>query len=156
MLFEEFAHKVGSIIKGNATNSAFVRTLFEAILPEKKRDLLAGRSENTLRGYYNGGKPINQITRELYANINTKSFEKFIYDHGIGTRRKLTEEFSDVCPEINPNNAGEVLAELFAQIIKEAAQNKSDDVQSENGGNSYVYMNGQTNINNTGTINVNF
>ena len=151
MLFEEFAHKMGNVIKGNATNSDFVRTLFEAMLPEKKKDLLAGRSDNTLRGYYNGGKPIAQIARELYADINIKSFEKFIDGHGTEAKRKLTEEFSDICPEINSKNAGEVLADLFHTIIKEAAQDK-DDVQDK--GSSYVYMNGQNNINNTGTINI--
>ena len=112
---------MGNVIEGNATNSAFVRTLFEAMLPDKKKDLLAGRSDNTLRGYYNGGKPIAQIARELYADINIKSFESFINVYGSEARKKLAEEFSDVCPEINSKNVGGVLAELFYTIIKEAA-----------------------------------
>lgn len=122
LFFYEFAQKIGSVIKGKTTNGDFTFRLLTAVLPEKKKDLIEDISDSTLRHYYNGSSDITQIAKKIYADANTASFERFINDYGKNARTKLSEVFSDELADINPDNAGKLLSELFLEIIKDAAE----------------------------------
>lgn len=122
MVFKDFAQRNASVMKKNSTTSAFVRTLFEAMLPNRKKGLLDGISDNTFKSYYNGHASIDSIAKKIYADINTKLFIEFIAQHGKNAIQKLCDAFSDYLPDINPENAGEKIAELFYQIIREATE----------------------------------
>ena len=155
MYFKDFAYQIGLVMKGNSTTSSFTHTLFDAILPEKKKNLLDGISENTYKAYYNGKTKITGIAKKIYPDVNPNLFKDFISKQGANINKKLSETFSSVLPEISPANAGSVLAELFYQIIKKAAENTSEQFQQEARQNIYMFGSNNTNINNSGTINFN-
>lgn len=166
ILFYEFAQKMGSVIKGDITNGDFTFRLFAAVLPEKKKDLLGNISDSTLRNYYNGISDITRVAKRIYADASAASFENFINDLGKGAKTKLSEVFSDDLTDITPDNAGKLLAKLFLEIIKDAAEDlieptesKDTASQSEDKEQSSVYNiygGNNVNINNTGTMNFNF
>ena len=129
MNFSDFAHRMGSVLMEGSSVSAFVRTLFEAILPENCYGLIE-KSHSSFKSYYSGKTEITALARRINAHTQTKLFEKFIKKSGETSIRKLCEVFSDVLPDINLSNTGKMLAELFDKIITEAAvANKRQKVQ---------------------------
>ncbi len=121
MDFKEFAHRMGSVIRGESSTSAFTRTLFESIIPTEKLDALDEYSESSFKAYYNGQSKITRIARKINPYAEQALFEEFIYDQGDAVAQKLCNVFSDVLPDITLHSAGEMLAALFDEILNTAA-----------------------------------
>ena len=47
MTFSEFANRLGIVIRSESSTAAFTRTLFEAILPEDRLDILSEYANST-------------------------------------------------------------------------------------------------------------
>ena len=60
MTFTDFAHRIGNILRGAESQSAFTKSLFEMMITEERNYLLEGISDSTWKSYFNGGA---QITR---------------------------------------------------------------------------------------------
>ena len=121
MLFKDFASKLNPFLAKGESTAAFTRTLFETIISEKNYDLLDGRSEDTFKAYYNGQTQITKLAKEIAPDIDAEEFVEYINDQSDKTRNELSKVFSDVLPGINTQNTGKMLANLFVQIIIEAA-----------------------------------
>ena len=121
MHFSDFAQMIGGVLRGDASTSAFAKTLFECILPNEKLYLLEGISSDTFKSYYNGQKRINAIARKININVTPKAFERYIRDCEKVAATKLCEVFADTVTGMDETNAAKMLAELFNKIITEAA-----------------------------------
>lgn len=143
MLFCEFAQKLSPALRRDENTVRFTRTLFESILPEDKKDLLNGISENTFKAYYNGHSSIAQISKKIHLNVKKELFEDFIYQHERNAILKLCNIFSETFPNISNNNTGKLLAKLFFQIINEAALETSVQAEQKIFSGRNYYQNAQ-------------
>lgn len=121
MYFHEFAQKIGNVLLGSNNTATFVRSLLESIIPEDQYDLLDEIRPCTFKAYYNGNAKITSLARKINVVVDVSLFEESIKDLGDVTIQKLSREFSDIFPKINPKNTAKKLAELFDKIITEAA-----------------------------------
>ncbi len=125
MTFKDFAQRIGRVLRGTGSQSAFTKSLFEQILPEDREDLFEGVSDSTWKNYYNGNSQITRFAQRINGVADPEYFEDYIDEDLEGPAvRKLCEVFSDALPEINIDNAGKLLASLFDKIIDEAATPK--------------------------------
>lgn len=124
MVFQEFAGRLGGVIRAESSTHAFCRTLFEAILPEDKVEVLDEYKEATFKAYYNGNSQITRIAKKINMDAQAEIFAEFIEGYEDTIVQKICDAFSDVFPEINCHNAGITLGRLFESIIGEAAANK--------------------------------
>lgn len=133
MTFSEFANRLMPIIGDGANTAVFIKTLFEYITHERALDALAGRSENTYKAYYNGNSKVSQLAQELARHIEPALFErnlmKLLEDE---SREALCGKFSDVLPNVNSHNVEQKISELFAEILREAAEAQKNTPQSKN------------------------
>ena len=121
MTFQEFAKRLGGVIKAESNTHVFVRTLFESILPEDKYDILREYSDSTFKAYYNGNANISRIAKKVNMDAQAENFADFIHNYEDPTVQKISDAFSDVIPNIDCFNAGQMLGELFESIISESA-----------------------------------
>lgn len=121
MNFSDFAQRLSQAIKGQESTSAFAKTLFEKIIPDRHTDLLKGISKECFKNYYNGKSNITRVARRIKSSLTPKTFRSFISGCNRRTIQEICNIFSDVIEDINRDNAGERLAVLFHKIIMESA-----------------------------------
>ena len=126
MTFSDFAHRIGGVLRGADSQSAFAKTLFEMIIPDDRDDLLEDISESTWKSYFNGGARITRLAKKINAVADPMLFESYINEQDDPAVQKLCDAFIDVLPEINLHNASEQIAGLFNEIINEAAGGKKE------------------------------
>lgn len=124
MEFKEFAQLMHPIIGGASSTHAFVKTLFDAIITEDGRGILEEVKEDTYKAYFNGNTGISRIAKKINPFIEPEEFVEYCNQFPDATTDSLCDSFRPYLPEINPHNAGELLAELFKEIIKGAASTK--------------------------------
>lgn len=124
MKFNEFAQLLHPIIGGASSTHAFAKTLFDAILTDDGRDILEEVKEETYKAYYNGNTGISRIAKKISPYIEPEEFVDYCNQFPDGATDSLCDSFRAHIPEINSHNVGELLAELFKNIIKEAASTK--------------------------------
>lgn len=132
MLFKDFASKLNPLLAKGESTATFTRTLFEIIIPERNYDLLDDRSEDTFKAYYNGQTQINKLAKEIAPDVDAEEFVEYINNQSDKTRNGLSKIFSDVLPGINAQNAGKMIANLFVQIIIDAASKTRASNQKSN------------------------
>ncbi len=126
MTFSDFAHRIGGVLRGADSQSAFTKALFEMIIPDDRDDLLEGISDSAWKSYFNGGSQITRLAKKINAVVDPMLFESYINEHEDPAVQKLCDAFMDVLPEINLHNAGEQIAGLFDEIINEAAGGRKE------------------------------
>ena len=124
MKFHEFAQLMHPVIGGASSTHAFVKTLFDAILIEDGREVLEEVGEDTYKSYYNGNTGISRIAKKLSPYLEPEEFVAFCNEFQDSTRDTLCEKFCEHLPEITAHNVSELLANLFRDIITEAASTK--------------------------------
>ena len=124
MEFEEFARLMRSAIGGASNTHAFAKTLFDAIITEDGLSVLEEISEETYKAYFNGYTGISRIARKISPFIEPEEFIEYCNQFPDATMISLCDSFRPYLPEITPHNAGELLAGLFQEIIKNAASVK--------------------------------
>ena len=124
MTFQEFANRLGGVIRAESSTHAFCRTLFEAIIPDDKVEVLDEYSKSAYKAYFNGNSNITRIAKKIYMDTQADIFAGFINGYEDTTVQKICDAFSDILPDINCHNAGVILGELFESIIGKAAANK--------------------------------
>ena len=128
MRFVDFAKKIGSVLKGTSSQAAFLKTLFEAIIPDEEEWRIEDIKESTWKGYYQGNS-ISRVAKTIVAVADPMCFEEYINTLGDSAMEKLCAEFSEEIPDMDLHNAGKLIAELFDRIIQQAAEDseKKDD-----------------------------
>lgn len=121
MIFKDFIHRLSSVLRAESSTSAFTRTIFEAIIPEDRYDALEEYSDSTFKAYFNGNASISRISRKINSFADPMLFEAFIHDQEDAAVERLCAVFLGVLPSITVYNAGEQLANLFSQILTDAA-----------------------------------
>ncbi len=124
MTFHEFANRLGGVIRAESSTHAFCRTLFEAIIPVEKIEVLDEYKESSYKAYYNGNSNITRIAKKINMDAQADLFAEFIEGYEDTTVQKICDAFSDVFQDINCHNAGITLGQLFETIISEAAATK--------------------------------
>ena len=121
MQFKEFVHKLFSAISAGESTSRFTKTMFENIVTEEGLDILNGYQPSSYRAYYNGNTSITKISKKINAHIEHMEFVAYIGNLSDASVEQLCRIFKKDIPNIEPLNAPEKLAELFAKIITDAA-----------------------------------
>lgn len=124
MKFYEFAQLMHPVIGGASSTHAFVKTLFDAIIIEDGREVLEEVGEDTYKSYYNGNTGISRIAKKLGPYLEPEEFVAFCNEFQDSARDTLCDKFRVFLPEITAHNASELLANLFRDIITEAASTK--------------------------------
>ncbi len=135
MLFHEFVQKLSPVLRGGDSTAAFTKTIFEEIITEDNLDLLSSYKESSYKAFYNGNATINKLALKINPYIEPEQFSQFIMKNTDSVIENICRQFSEICPEIDLYNAGDVLAKLFAEIITEAAGNNKKSTQT--GANTY-------------------
>ncbi|MGB4825308.1 MAG: hypothetical protein WBP82_10455 [Leuconostoc mesenteroides] len=124
MNFVEFVTITRPILGGKGGVHVYVRTLFDAILTENGKEILDGYSKESYKAYAGGKTSIRDISKAMVQYIDPVEFSSFIFNAEESAQRALYEQFTEFLPNININNVGDEIAELFANIIRTAAQTK--------------------------------
>lgn len=124
MDFVEFVSITRPIIGGKEGVHIYVKTLFDAILTENGKEILDGYSKESYKAYAGGKTSIRDISKAMVQYVDPVEFSSFIFNTEESTQIALCEQFTEFLPNINVNNVGDEIAELFANIIRTAAQTK--------------------------------
>lgn len=124
MEFKKFAQLMHPVIGGASSTHAFVKTLFDAIITDDGLSVLEEITEETYKAYFNGNTGISRIARKISLFIEPEEFIEYCNQFSDATMISLCDSFRPHLPEITPHNAGELLANLFQEIIKTAASVK--------------------------------
>ena len=124
MNFVEFVTITRPILGGKGGVHVYVRTLFDAILTENGKEILDGYSKESYKAYAGGKTSIRDISKAMVQYIDPVEFSSFIFNTEESAQIALCEQFTEFLPNININNVGDEIAELFANIIRTAAQTK--------------------------------
>lgn len=124
MDFVEFVTITRPILGGKGGVHIYVKTLFDAILTENGKEILDGYSKESYKAYAGGKTSIRDISKAMVQYVDPVEFSSFIFNTEESTQIALCEQFTEFLPNININNVGDKIAELFANIIRTAAQTK--------------------------------
>lgn len=124
MDFMKFVTITRPILGGKGGVHVYVRTLFDAILTENGKEILDGYSKESYKAYAGGKTSIRDISKAMVQYIDPFAFSSFIFNTEESAQIALYEQFTEFLPNININNVGDEIAELFANIIRTAAQTK--------------------------------
>lgn len=124
MNFVEFVNITRPIIGGKSGVHTYVKTLFDAILTESGKDILNDYKDSTFKAYSNGSTSISKISKAMVPYIDPVEFSSFIFDTEEAVQIALCQRFVQYLPNININNVGDEIAELFSTIIRNAAETK--------------------------------
>lgn len=124
MDFIKFIEITRPIIGGKSNLPTYVRTLFDAILTDNGKDILDEYSDATFKSYANGFTSIHKISMAMVPYIDPVEFSSFLMDNEESAQIELCNKFAKYLPNINISNVGDEIADLFANIIKEAAAAK--------------------------------
>lgn len=124
MLFCEFAQLLFPIIGAGSSTSAFAKSLFDAIVSDEGKDILEESMPETYKAYFNGHTGISRFAQKVTAYLDRTEFEEYIEGFSDEASLSLCDAFSSYLPNADSRNISELLAELFVQIIRDAASSK--------------------------------
>lgn len=138
MEFKEFVQNLFSVLSGGASTDRFTRTIFEAILSEEGQDILDDYKASSYKNFYNGNTSIARISSRINAYVEPMEFSAFIHTYPDASIEILCSIFEKYIPDIEPDNAGDKLAELFVSIITSAASTKKKSASKSTGASSKI------------------
>lgn len=138
MEFKEFIGNLFSALSAGANTEKFTRTIFEAILSEDGQDILDEYKGSTYKNFYNGNTSIARISSKINAYVEPMEFSEFIHSYPDASIEILCTIFKNEIPDIDTNNAGDKLAELFVSIITTAAKTKKKSGSKSTGTSSKI------------------
>ena len=112
------------IIGAGSSTHAFTKSMFEVMLEDDYSEMLDDYSEDTYKAYFNGSTGISRIAKMICAHMEPENFVSYIDGFTDATRDSLCEVFKDIIPGCDSFNISQKLAELFADILRNAASSK--------------------------------
>lgn len=136
MNFYEFANLLFEVL-GGGSKPAFVRLLFESIVLDTDFDaqtIIEDYSDDAYKSYIrvNNRNDITRIARQLISHLEPENFADFIDGFTYDAWDNLCIKFKPYIPDIDVSNVGKSLADLFMQIIKNAATSKRSSSKKNN------------------------
>ena len=136
MNFYEFANLLYEVL-GGGSKPAFVRLLFESIVLDTDFDaqtIIEDYSDDAYKSYIrvNNRNDITRIARQLISHLEPENFADFIDGFTYDAWDNLCIKFKPYIPNIDVSNVGKSLADLFMQIIKNAATSKRSSSKKNN------------------------
>lgn len=133
MDFVEFVKITRPILGGKSNVQVYVKTLFDSIMKESGKDILDGYKPSTFKSYANGNTSISNISKAMSPqHLDPDLFASFVFETEEPAQIALCEAFSEYLPNINPQNVGYEIADLFENIIRTAARSKRKTPTSDN------------------------
>lgn len=124
MTFSDFINRLFSIIGAGSSTHAFTKSIFEVMLDENDLEILDEYTEETYKSYFNGNTGISRIAKKICAHMEPENFVAYIDGFPDAIRDSLSAVFEDIIPDCDSFNISQELAELFADILREAASTK--------------------------------
>ena len=121
MKFNEFANRLYPIIGAGSSTHAFSKSLFDAIISDEGKDILEESQPDTYKAYFNGNTGISRFAKKVTAYIDRVEFEDYLDGFSDEASIALCHAFSDCFPDADSRTISQQIAELFVQIIREAA-----------------------------------
>ncbi|MBC2724684.1 MAG: hypothetical protein HGJ97_18840 [Desulfosporosinus sp.] len=126
MNFNDFANILHSVLADGKKTDEFTKELFLNIVEysDDEDNLVENLTLPTFKSYFNGRRSISNIAKKINAHIETELFVAFINSFAAGAISNLCDALAAYRPDITLYNTGEVCADLFKQILIEAASIK--------------------------------
>ena len=121
MTFSEFINRLFPIIGAGSSTHKFTRSIFEAILEDEGLEILDEYSDETYKAYFNGNTGISRVAKKIYSYMEPENFVTYIDGFPDATRDSLCEVFRDILPDCDSYDISQLLADLYADILREAA-----------------------------------
>lgn len=130
MEFKEFANLLKPVIGGSSNTYSFCKTLFESIMCDDGSQYLDGISQASFKAYYNGNSSISRIAPTVLAHLENENFTDYIDNFGDATTDLLVKAFEPHIVGIDKFNASTKIADLFVEILHNAASKKKSTPKS--------------------------
>ena len=121
MTFSDFVKRLFSAVSAGSNTKAFTKSVIEAVLTDEGQDILDEYSESSFKNYYNGSQSPTRLSKKVNAYIEPMGFLTYIDQFSDAAVENICTLFSGELPDITPDNAGEMLGNLLASILTEAA-----------------------------------
>lgn len=106
----------------------FTQELFLKIVDysSDEDNIVENSTLSTFKSYFNGTRSVSQIAKNINKHIETENFVKYINEFPEGAISNLCDALIVYRPETNLYNTAEVCADIFKQILVDAANIKKN------------------------------
>ncbi|GAA0123010.1 hypothetical protein UT300018_23270 [Clostridium faecium] len=128
MKFSDFANILYSILADGKKTDEFTQELFLNIVDYSydEDNIVENSALSTFKSYFNGTRSISQIAKKINTHIEPEIFVKYINEFPEGAISNLCNALIAYIPDINLYNTAEVCADMFKQILVDAANIKKN------------------------------
>lgn len=128
MKFSDFANILYSILADGKKTDEFTQELFLNIVdyPADVDNKVENRTLPAFKSYFNGTRSIDGIAKDINKYIEPEVFVSYINGLPAGTISTLCNALVAYIPDINLYNTAEVCADMFKQILVDAANIKKN------------------------------
>lgn len=122
MKFSEFAKTLEEFYKGEHSQADFTKDLFCNLANDEFKPKIENRSSQAFIQYYQGGRSIKPIAKEIRHDLNIDKFKKYLAqrENNIDAKEKLCSAFKDCAPDIKISNVFDEITNIFVDIINDA------------------------------------
>ncbi len=124
MLFSEFAQLLRPVLGGAMGEGDFAMTLFSNIVTGDGDRVVEEVANSTYRAYFNGTLKITKMAQKIGPYLETENFASYLAACSDETIESLHNSFKPHIPDIDSFDECKLIAELFRDIIIQAAGNK--------------------------------
>lgn len=126
MKFSDFANILYSVLADGTKTDKFTQDLFLNIVdyPADEDNKVENRTLPAFKSYFNGTRSIDGIAKDINKYIEPEIFVSYINGLPAGTISNLCDALVAYRPDINLYNTAEVCADMFKQILIDAAGNQ--------------------------------
>lgn len=121
--FSQFAQLLYPIMSGDNRAEDFCLELFENITKNSVHKYLRNLSEETWKAYYKETRKINLLAKKVFPKTDVTKFGAFVSSLDESVQHCLAEKLKTYVPETNDETVCSDCADLFLEIIQDAAEN---------------------------------
>lgn len=121
--FAQFAQLLYPIMSGDNRTEDFCLELFENITKNSVHKYLRNLSEETWKAYYKETRKINLLAKKVFPKTDVTKFGAYVSSLDESVQHFLAEKLKIYVPEINDETVCSDCADMFLEIIQDAAEN---------------------------------
>ncbi len=122
LTFSQFAGFLYAIMSGDHRVDEFCCKLFEKITDDSLHRELEKDSAEIWKFRFNGSRSINALAKRIYPKLQVEKFGAFINDFDDMIKQDIITKLKPYRPTIDDNSIGLECADLFLEIIRDAAK----------------------------------